>query len=287
MPRTIWKGAIAFSLVNIPVALYPASGADELKLHLLDRRDFAPVGNQRINKRTGKPVAAEDIVKGYEYEEDQYVVVGDEDFRQANVKATQTVDIVGFVAASEIPAYYFDTPYYLEPTRQGAKSYALLRETLRRSGRIGLAMVVIRTRQHLAALLPVDQALVLNTLRFASEIRPMAALALPGEELKALGIAAGELTLAERLVDDMTVEWSPKQYHDTYTDDLMARIQRKVEAGESHLLAEPAAEKEPAAGAEVIDLMALLKRSLERPPAKEGKAAKGGRAAAQPRRKRA
>src|SRR6185369_11560622 len=132
MPRTLWKGAIAFSLVNIPVALYPASGADELKLHLLDRRDFAPVGNQRINKRTGKPVAAEDIVKGYEYEEDQYVVVGDEDFRQANVKATQTVDIVGFVAASEIPAYYFDTPYYLEPTRQGAKSYALLRETLRR-----------------------------------------------------------------------------------------------------------------------------------------------------------
>ena len=287
MPRTIWKGAIAFSLVNIPVALYPASGADELKLHLLDRRDFAPVGNQRINKRTGKPVAAEDIVKGYEYEEDQYVVVGDEDFRQANVKATQTVDIVGFVAASEIPAYYFDTPYYLEPTRQGAKSYALLRETLRRSGRIGLAMVVIRTRQHLAALLPVDQALVLNTLRFASEIRPMAALTLPGEELKALGIAAGELTLAERLVDDMTVEWSPTQYHDTYTDDLMARIQRKVEAGESHLLAEPAAEKEPAAGAEVVDLMALLKRSLERHPAKGGQAAKDGRAAAETRRKRA
>jgi len=287
MPRTLWKGAIAFSLVNIPVALYPASGADELKLHLLDRRDFAPVGNQRINKRTGKPVAAEDIVKGYEYEEDQYVVVGDEDFRQANVKATQTVDIVGFVAASEIPAYYFDTPYYLEPTRQGAKSYALLRETLRRSGRIGLAMVVIRTRQHLAALLPVDQALVLNTLRFASEIRPMAALALPGEELKALGIAAGELTLAERLVDDMTVEWSPKQYHDTYTDDLMARIQRKVEAGESHLLAEPAAEEKPAAGAEVVDLMALLKRSLEKGPATGGQAAKGGRAAAQPRRKRA
>lgn len=287
MPRTIWKGAIAFSLVNIPVALYPASGADELKLHLLDRRDFAPVGNQRINKRTGKPVAAEDIVKGYEYEEDQYVVVGDEDFRQANVKATQTVDIVGFVAASEIPAYYFDTPYYLEPTRQGAKSYALLRETLRRSGRIGLAMVVIRTRQHLAALLPVEQALVLNTLRFASEIRPMAALALPGDELKALGIAPAELTLAERLVDDMTVEWSPKQYHDTYTDDLMARIQRKVEAGESHLLAEPAAEKEPATGAEVIDLMALLKRSLERPPAKASQSAKGGRAALQPRRKRA
>lgn len=287
MPRAVWKGAIAFSLVNIPVSLYPASGADELKLHLLDRRDFAPVGNQRINKRTGKPVAAEDIVKGYEYEDDQYVVVGDEDFRQANVKATQTVDIVGFVAAGDVPAYYFDTPYYLEPTRQGAKSYALLRETLRRSGRIGLAMVVIRTRQHLAALLPVDQALILNTLRFASEIRPMAALALPGEALKALGIAASELTLAERLVDDMTVEWSPEQYRDTYTDDLMARIQRKVEAGESHLLAEPAAEKEPAAGAEVVDLMALLKRSLERHPAKGGKPAKAGRAAAGAQRKRA
>jgi DNA end-binding protein Ku len=170
--RPIWKGAISFGLVNVPVALYPASGGSELDLDLLDKHDFSPVGYQRINKRTGKAVARDDIVKGYEYQKGRYAVVTDEDFRQANVKATQTVDIVGFVDGAAIAPYYYESPYYLAPGTRGEKGYALLRETLRRSGKVGVATVVIRTRQRLAALIPVEDVLVLDTLRFADEIRP-------------------------------------------------------------------------------------------------------------------
>lgn len=263
MPRVVWKGAIAFGLVNVPVALYPASTANRLDLDLLDRRDFAPVGYQRINKRTGEVVASEDIVKGYEYEKDQYVVVTDEDFREANVKATQTVDILSFVAQEDIAPYYFDTPYYLEPGRRGEKGYALLRETLRRSGRVGLASVVIRSRQHLAAVIPVGAVLLMNTLRFADEIRSMAELKLPDDDLKALGVSDRELDMAERLVEGMVEDWAPQQYRDTYRDDLMARIEQKIESGKTHVVAETEAPPAAEGGAEVVDLMALLKRSLE------------------------
>ncbi len=263
MPRVVWKGAIAFGLVNVPVALYPASTANRLDLDLLDRRDFAPVGYQRINKRTGEAVAAEDIVKGYEYEKEQYVVVTDEDFREANVKATQTVDILSFVAQEDIAPYYFDTPYYLEPGRRGEKGYALLRETLRRSGRVGLASVVIRSRQHLAAVIPVGAVLLMNTLRFADEIRSMAELKLPDDDLKALGVSDRELDMAERLVEGMVEDWAPEQYRDTYRDDLMARIEQKIESGKTHVVAETEVPRAVEGGAEVVDLMALLKRSLE------------------------
>jgi DNA end-binding protein Ku len=264
MPRALWKGAIAFSLVHIPVTLYPAATASELDFKMLDRRDMAPVGYQRINKRSGEPVPGDEIVKGYEYEDDQYVVLSSEDFRDANVQATQTVDIFAFVHADEIPPYHFETPYYLEPSKRGAKGYALLREVLRRKQRIALANVVIRTRQHLAALVPVGRMLVLDTLRFADEIRAFDTSTLPGEDLAALKVSERELAMAERLVDDMEEAWRPAQYRDTYREDLLALIHRKVEAGETRVLTEPregggAAET----GAEVVDLMALLKRSLE------------------------
>ena len=264
MPRAVWKGAIAFGLVHIPVTLYPASGATRLDLDLLDKRDFAPVGYQRINKRTGEPVAAADIVKGYEYEDDQYVVVSDEDFRLANVEATQTVDLLSFVEAADIPPLFFDTPYYLEPGKRAEKGYALLRETLRRSGRVGLATVVIRTRQHLAVVIPVADALVLDTLRFADEIRSLKDLRLPGADLDEIGVSPREIEMAERLVESMAGEWAPEQYRDTYRDDLMARIEAKVRAGKTHVVSdagEPAATAE--GGAEVVDLMAMLRRSLE------------------------
>lgn len=263
MPRVVWKGAIAFGLVHVPVALYPASTTNRLDLDLLDRRDFAPVGYQRINKRTGEPVSPSDIVKGYQYEDGQYVVVTDEDFREANVEATQTVEIVGFVSQDDIPPYYFDTPYYLEPGRRGEKGYALLRETLRRTARVGLALVVIRSRQYLAAVIPVGAMLLMNTLRFADEIRSMDELKLPGEDLKKLGVSARELDMAERLVEGMVEDWEPEQYRDTYRDDLMARIEAKIESGRTHVLAETSAPEPAEAGAEVVDLMALLKRSLE------------------------
>jgi DNA end-binding protein Ku len=269
MPRAVWTGAITFGLVYIPVKLYPGSAPGALDLDLLDKRDFAPVGYRRVNKRTGKEVAAENMVKGYEYRKGEYVVLTDEDFRQANVKATQAVDIQAFVAAHEIPAQYFDTPYYLEPVKRGAKAYVLLRETLRKTDRVGVANVVLRARQHLAVVLPDDRLLVLNTLRFADEIRPASGLQLPGRNLKEAGVSPKELAMAERLVDDMTEQWDPKAYKDTYRDDLLARIKERVKRGTKHEVVAPEEGAAPRRSAEVIDLMALLKKSLD---------TKGGRA---------
>ncbi|WP_011301196.1 Ku protein [Cupriavidus necator] len=265
MSRIIWKGAITFGLVNIPVVLKPASRSQTLDLDLLDARDMAPVGYQRINKSTGKPIPKEHIVKGYQYEKDEYVVLSDEDFRQANVEATQTVDIVSFVQADDIPPYYFDTPYYLEPDKRGERGYALLRETMRRTGRAALALVVLRNRQHLAAMLVDDNALVLNTMRFADEVLPISELKLPkASSGKATGAHAREIEMAVKLVEDMSEEWAPEQYRDTYRHDLMARIEQKIESGQTHELT-PAAEEEeaPRKSAKVIDMVALLKQSLD------------------------
>jgi len=262
-PRVLWKGAIAFGLVHIPVNLYPGVTGHALDLDLLDKRDFAPVGYKRVNKRTGEEVARENIVKGYEYEDGQYVVLSDEDFRQANIKATQTIEIQAFVDAAQIQGYYFDVPYYLEPGKGGAKGYVLLRETLRRTGRVGIATVVVRARQHLAAVVPVGRMLVLNTLRYAKEIRAASRLALPDGDLKGAGVTQKELEMAERLVADMTEDWRPERYHDTYRDDLLARIEHKVKAGKTHVVSEPSDEAAPRQSAQVIDLMAALKRSLD------------------------
>jgi DNA end-binding protein Ku len=230
---------------------------------MIDQRDFAPVGYKRYNKRTGEEVGREHIVKGYEYGKGEYVVVTDEDFKQANVEATQTVEIVAFVNAASVAPYYFATPYYLEPGKRGEKGYTLLREVLRLTGRVGIANVVIRSRQHLAAVVPLERVLVMNTLRFANEIRPVTELALPEAGQGAL--SGKELAMAERLVDDMTVDWDAEQYRDTYTDDLMRRIEARIRAGETHTVTSPSKESAPSrAGAEVIDLVSLLRRSLEK-----------------------
>ena len=268
MPRALWKGAISFGLVHVPVSLYPASRSEGLSFDMIDKRDFAPVGYKRYNKRTGDEIERENIVKGYEYEKGEYVVITDEDFKQANVEATQTVDIVGFVDAASVAPYYYDTPYYLEPGKRGEKGYVLLREVLVRTGRIGIANVVIRSRQHLAAVIPVDRMLVMNTLRWANEIRSVAELNLPAEGKGEL--SDKELAMAQRLVDDMTEKWKPEQYKDTYQDDLMKRIEQRIAAGETHAITPVSDDEPPAArGAEVIDLVSLLRRSLD----KKGKAA--------------
>ena len=262
MPRVLWKGAISFGLVHIPVSLYPATQSERLSFDMIDKRDFSPIGYRKINKRTGEEVSSEDIVKGYQYEKGEYVVITNEDFKQANVEATQTVDIVGFVDAAAVAPYYYDTPYYLEPGKRGEKGYALLREILRRSGKLGIANVVIRSRQHLAALIPLERMLLMNTLRFANEIRSMSDLNLPDAGLN--GLTEKEMAMAERLVEDMTDDWKPEQYKDTYTSDLMARIDARIKSGETHTItpeSEDAAE--PRRGAEVIDLVSLLRRSLD------------------------
>src|SRR6476620_10695198 len=232
MPRVLWKGAISFGLVHIPVSLYPATQSERLSFDLIDKRDFSPIGYRKINKRTGEEVTREHIVKGYEYDKGEYVVVTDEDFKQANVEATQTVEIVAFVDAASVAPYYYDTPYYLEPGKRGEKGYKLLREVLRKTGRIGIANVVIRSKQHLAALIPLERMLVMNTLRFANEIRPASELNLPDEGMS--GVSDKEIAMAERLVDDMTEKWKPEQYKDTYTDDLMKQIEKKIASGETH-----------------------------------------------------
>ena len=260
----IWKGAISFGLVHIPVSLKAGAREHRLSFDWLDHRDLAPVGYNRINKKTGKPVEWKDIVKGYEYEKGEYVLMSDEDFRRANPEATQTVEILSFVDAASIAPWYFETPYYLEPDKRGKKPYALLREAMKRSGRAGIARFVVHTKEHIAALLVTDNALVLNTLRFADEIVPADDLELPAGGAKAEGLSAGEIAMASRLIGDMTEAWKPEQYKDSFREDLMAAIRKKVKAGKTHELTEPDKEAagEKRESATVIDLVSLLKQSM-------------------------
>ena len=262
MPRVLWKGAISFGLVNIPVGLYSAEKRNELSFTMLDRRDMSPVGYNRINKETGKDVPWDQIVKGYEYEEGKYAVMSDEDFRAANVRATQTVDILSFVEAQEIPFTLFETPYYLAPDKRGEKGYALLREIMQRARKLAITQVVIRTRQYLAAMIPLGNMLVLNTLRYPDEMKPGKDLDVPGE-LKGMKVNEREIDMAMKLVEEMTEPWKPSQYHDTYREDILARVHEKIKAGETETITEANTEKAQPRSAQVIDLMALLKRSVE------------------------
>ena len=264
MPRTLWKGAISFGLVNIPVGLYSAEKRNSFDLTMLDRRSMKPVGFKRYNKDTGEDVPWDEIVKGYEYEKDRYVVLTDEDFKRANVEATQTVDILSFVERHEIGPMYFETPYYLAPDKRGHKGYALLRETLNQSGKIGIANVVIRTRQYVAALIPYKDIILMNTLRYSAELRDTDDLDVPSANLKEVGVSPREVEMARKLVEGMSARWKPDEHRDTYHEDLLALIEKRVQAGQTEMVTEPSPEeqKRPAKG-EVIDLMALLKKSVE------------------------
>ena len=262
MARALWKGAITFGLVNVPVELYPAEDRKSFKFSMLDKRDLSPVGYKRYSKKSGKEVEWANIIKGYEYEKDQYVVLSDEDFRRANVKATQTIDIQAFVPEDEVPLEFFETPYYLAPGARGQKVYALLRETLRATKRIAIAQVVIRTTQHLAAVIVHERALMMITLRYADELREASGLDLPAEGLKSAGVSPKEIDLAKRLVDDMTEHWKPGEFKNTYHEDLMARIKEKIKEGQTEEITEPSNEKAERPRAQVIDLADLLKQSL-------------------------
>ena len=279
MARALWKGAVSFGLVYIPVELHAAVQEHDLDLTMLDRRDFSPVGYKRYNKNSGAEVGWDDIVKGYQYRDGEYVVLSDEDLRRANVKATQTIDILAFVDAAEVSQTYYAQPYYLAPARGGAKVYALLREALRRAGKLAVATVVIRSKQHLCALLCQDDGLVLNTLRYASEIRATDQLELPPRGLKAAGISDKELQMALSLVEGMSEPWRPEQYHDSYRDDVLALVEKKVKAGQTKTITAAEPERQAPAGGNVVDLVALLRKSLGGKPAKGGKAG-GGKAAA-------
>jgi DNA end-binding protein Ku len=221
------------------------------------------VGYKKYNKETGDEVSMDDIVKGYEYEDERYVLISDEDLRRANPEKTQTVDITDFVDLDEIDPEYFDKPYYLAPSnKKNMKAYALLREALKRARKVGIAKVVIRSREYLSAVIPHKDVLVLEILRYPHEIRGTGELELPGDQLDDMGVTDREVKMAEMLIDGMTASFDPDKYHDTYRDDLMSLIHRKIESGQTEVLDETPVE-EPAPRGDVVDIMALLKRSVE------------------------
>ena len=287
MARSLWKGFISFGLVSIPVELYPAEQKKgSVAFSMLDKRDMSPVGYKRYSKRSGNEVTMDDIVKGYEYEKDQYVVLSTDDFKIANVKASQTVDIKSFVPASAVPLQYFETPYYLAPGKRGEKVYALLRETLRSTGRIAIAQVVIRTTQHLAAVVVDGPSLLMITLRYANELRDAEGIEFPPESLKDAGVTPKEIELAKRLIEDMSEDWNPAEFKDTYHDDLMKRIEEKIARGETSLITKADTLEPEPSSAQVIDLTELLRMSLSGKKASNDdraeeprKAAKGARPA--------
>jgi DNA end-binding protein Ku len=263
--RPIWTGSIDFGLVTIPVKLHPAEVSKDMDFDLLDKRDFSRVRYKRVNEKTGEEVPWEEIVKGYEYEKGEYVAVSDEDFLQANMEATQSIPITEFVDRQAISPLYFDKPYYLEPLKNGRRAYALLREVLRRSEKVGIAKVVIRSRQHLAALLAEGPVLVVNLLRFAHELRDLSALGAFADNTKsAAAVSPQELKMAERLVEAMVSEWNPQKYRDDYHEDLLKLIDKKVKSG--HTKALPAAQRppRPQAKGKVVDIMHLLRESVNK-----------------------
>ena len=260
--RTLWKGAITFGLVHIPIALYSATAEGGLDFDWLDKRTMDPVGYKRVNKKTGKEIDKDDIVKGIEYEDGQYVVLTPEEISAAYPRSTQTIEIESFVDADDVPFVYLERPYYVAPVNKGEKVYALLREALKQTHKVGIAKVVIQTKQHLAVVIPCGPALVLNLLRWGGEIRSWEDLKLPPGDAKAAGVKEAELNMAKQLIEGMTGHWSADQFRDSFRDEIMKLVETKAKAGETETVSKVEAEPAPA-GADVIDLTELLKRSLQ------------------------
>ncbi len=253
--RAIWKGSISFGLVNIPIALYPATRKEELKFRLLRKSDFSPVNYKRVAEKDGKEVPWDQIVKGYEYEKGKYVVLKEEDFERVDLEATQTVDIQDFVHVDEIDPMFFYKPYYLEPQKGGDKAYALLRDALKDSKKVGIAKVVIKTREYLAGVKPEDGALVLELMHFADELADTEKLHVP----KKVEVGKREMNMAKSLIESMSAKWNPEKYHDEYREALMEVIEKKVEAGGKEIEEKPKAKPKPT---KVIDLVEVLQQSL-------------------------
>lgn len=254
--RSLWKGSISFGLVNIPVSLYPATRREELSFRLLRSSDLSPVNYKRVAQKDGREVPWDEIVKGYEYEKGKFVVLKDEDFRRVDIEATQTVDIMDFVQLSEVNPMYFQKPYFLVPEKGGAPAYALLHDVLSDTKKAGVAKVVIRTRQHLAAVKVQQQALVLEIMHFADELVDVKELNIPASKAPRKG---REISMAKALVDQMTEKWNPERYTDDYASALMALIKDKIAHGDKTTVAPKKVRRET----KVIDLAAVLKESLD------------------------
>jgi DNA end-binding protein Ku len=270
--RSIWKGSISFGFVNIPIAVYPATRREELKFRLLRESDMSPVNYKRVAEADGKEVPWEHIVKGYEYEKGKFVVLKDEDFRRVDLESTQTVDIIDFVEVIDIDPVFFDKPYYLEPQKGGEKAYVLLREALERTGKVGIAKVVIRTRQHLAAVKPLNKVLVLEIMHFAEELTKATSLKIPGS----VEVGKKEMDMATTLVNSLTDKWDPAKYTDEYRAALLKLIHEKVESGGKT----PPPKGHARKPTNVIDLVAVLQKSLAHAQGEDKTAAKGAKKSA-------
>lgn len=253
--RAIWKGSISFGLVTIPVALHPATKREELKFRLLRKSDLSPINYKRVAEIDGKEVPWDHIVKGYEYEKGKFVVLSEDDFKRVDIEATESIDIVNFVDLDEINPIFFQKPYYLEPQKGGAGAYGLLRKVLSKTRKTGIAKVVIRERQHLAALKANDQLLVLELMHFADELVPAEGLKVPADSK----LGKREEDMAEALIDQMAAKWDPEKYRDDYKDAVMKVIEKKIESGGKEL---PVEKGKKRATTNVIDLVEVLKQSL-------------------------
>lgn len=283
--RSLWKGAISFGLVHIPISLHTATTEQGLNFDWLDKRSMDPVGYKRINKKTGEEIVKENIVKGIEYENGEYVILSPEEIEAAYPKTTQTIEIEAFVPVDDIDLLYLERPYYVAPINKGAKVYALLREILLKNKKAAIARVVIQTKQHLAALIPSGPMLVLYLLRWDDEIRSYEDLALPEEGIKAAGLTDKEIKMGELLVEDMSAKWNPEAYHDSFKEQILDLVEQKVKAGDTASVTPIEPQEQTGASATIYDLTELLQRSLnkggaDKKPAAKTTAAKSSKPAA-------
>ncbi len=261
MSRPIWKGHISFGLINIPVTLYSAEKKFDLSFRLIDSRNKAGIRYERINEVTGEEVPWNKVVKGYEYNKNNYVLLTDEDFKHADLKAFQSIEIENFVDRSAVDLLFFEKPYFITPQKKAEKGYVLLREVMRNSKKMGIAKVVIRTRQYMCAIYPCCDALVLNILRYNQALRDPSEFDLPGRDLKSFHVSPQELDMAEKFVASMTAEWKPTSYHDDYHDNLLKWIEKKAKAHGKPIVEEE--ESEPHSDDKNVDMLELLKQSMK------------------------
>lgn len=277
MARPIWKGQISFGLVNVPVVLYSAEQRADVSFRLIDSRNSARIRYERVNEETGEEVPWDKIVKGYEYEEGNYVLLSDEELERAAVEMTRTIEIEQFVDLDQIDMRFFDRPYMLVPGKNGEKGYVLLREAIAKSGKAGIASVVIRSRQYLSALVADGDALVLELLRFPQELRDMKEFEFPGQDLRKYKVSKKEVELAEKLIDGMTADWEPETHHDEYRDVLMKLIEKKIRSGQTEAI-ESDDDVEAPEPPKTINFMDVLKQSVA-----EKSGSRNGRIPARPR----
>jgi DNA end-binding protein Ku len=285
MARPIWKGHVSFGLVNVPVILNSAERRADLSFRLIDSRNAARVRYERVNEETGEEVPWDKIVKGYEYDDGNYVLLSEEELENASPELTKMIEIEQFVDLADIDVRYFERPYMLVPDKKGEKGYVLLREAIAKSGKAGIAKVVIRGRQYLAALIAQGNALVLELLRFHQELIDISEFDLPNGDLRAYGVQKKEIELAEKLIDGMTTKWNASKYHDEYRDALMKLVQRKIETGQTEAIEEVEEEGPPVR--QTINFMDVLKRSVEHAGKSGAKPTRRGKSRRRPRKQRA